>query len=253
MTIYADEIFAVNALSDLLLLCTCCVLNSGGIRWRRVIAASVLGGGYAVAEAVFYLPHVLRTAVLFCMMLMVSGRKRVVTDFLKCVFMLVFVEGAVTAGMSILGADAVLVKGTVNIFAPAAAVTVVYLLAYPALLLIRYVSRRKKRFYEMVIEHNGRRADFRILRDSGNLLRFHNKPVAVVSWDGVAELFGNDDFEAYRQKAENFVMYGTIGGGGAAPVFEPDRCTLDGIPREVEIAVTDRKFGTGWCGVAGEI
>lgn len=252
MTIYADELFAVNFISNMLLLCAYTVIFRIKRRYMRIAGAAALGGIYAVCEAVFMIPVVLRAAVVVIMVFTAFGRYRLIVHTLRIMLLTVFAEGITIIAASITGAGAEMAAGRITVFAPELPLFIFYLLSYPCMLLAKRAlkSNSIKRVY---IRYNSREVSFNVLYDSGNLLKHRGKPVLIAEWQAVKELFSCKTYEEYNEKASDFVLYRTIGKNGAVPVFEPDICRIDGELKDISAAVVERGFARKYKGIIGSI
>lgn len=253
MVVYVDEIFIINTATDALLMYGVCTVAGYRPKHRRIALAAVFGGVYAAIEAAFALSHMLRSAMLLFMSAIAFGPANLLMNFWKCFAVIIFTDGLLGIGMSISGADVRIVKGTVNIFAPPLTTALMCLGSYPLLLFAGHIISYRRRLYRARVEYNDRAVRIILLRDSGNLLRFRNKPVAVVDWASISSLFCNDSFKSYRENADMHIAYGGIGGGGSAPIFKPDKFIVEGKVCDMTIAVIEYDFGKMYCGVIGEI
>lgn len=251
MIIYADELFVINALSDFLLLCTYTFLYGVKRSYIRIIASSVSCGLYSVFEAVYDIHYVFRIPVLFLMVLIAWGRIRFITNTLKLMTIIVCIQGITVFVLSAVSIDASLVSGTLNVFANGTELFVIYIISYPVMLLVKHIVIKKNRIRHIYVEFNGRNALFDALYDSGNLLRYHNKPVIVAQWSAVCNVMEYDSYDEYYKNAQDYVLYKTIGRNGVIPVFEPNICRIDGEIHEVEIAIVNYGFGKRYNAIVG--
>ena len=252
MTIYADELFAVNFISNMLLLLAYTVIFGIKRSYARLAIASSAGGIYAVCEAVWDIPAVLRAAALIAMVFIAFGRHRLMLHAFRVMLMTVFAEGITLIASSALGANAELAALRITLFAPELPLLFLYLLSYPLLLIAKKATANAGRIRNVYIRYNNRETRFRVLYDSGNLLRHRGKPVLIAEWKAVEELFPCMTYEEYKDQASDFVLYRTIGKNGAVPVFEPDVCRIDGELKEVSAAVAERSFAGQYKGIIGE-
>ncbi len=252
MTVYADELFAVNFISNILLFYAYALLHGIKRRRLRIITASAAGAVYAVIEAVLYIPMLFRAAVLAVMTVTAFGRARAVLNTLGIMFTAVCAEGITAAVLAFSGADARLASGAVTVFAPEAAAALAYFAAYPAMLLYKRIFRRGGRYKSVVLFLNGIRVSFRVMYDSGNLLKYKGLPVIIANWKEIRALFGCGTYAELIDCLPDMISYGTIGKSGVMPVFIPDKCTIDGMECAAAAAVTERGF-KGCGGIAGDI
>ena len=102
------------------------------------------------------------------------------------------------------------------------------------------------------IRYNGKEVSFSAMYDSGNLLKYHGKPVIIISWSKAAELFEADLYEELMSASEEFVMYGTIGSGGIIPIFKPECCFVGENKKDIYAAITENDLG-GYSAIVGDI
>lgn len=251
MIIYADELFIVNVLSDFMLFCAYTVLYGVKKVYLRIAAASAFGGVFAVLDTVYDLSGVIRIPVLFIMVFIVFGRHRLLMNTLRLMMIIVLIQGITIMTVSAVGADALLVSGTVNVFVRGAELFIIYIFSYPVLLLIKKFIVKNDRIKSVYIECGGKKVCFNALYDSGNLLKYHNIPVMVVQWNAVMDLMNYSSYEEYYQNAEGYVLYKTIGKNGVIPIFKPSTCKIDGDIHNIAIAVVNYGFGNKYKGIVG--
>ncbi|HIU57774.1 MAG TPA: sigma-E processing peptidase SpoIIGA [Candidatus Ornithomonoglobus merdipullorum] len=251
MTVYADELFAVNFVSNILLFYAYSLLRGIKPRRIRVLAAAAVGGLYAVIETVFGLHEVIRIPVLACMIAAAFGRSGFIVNLSGVMFVSVCAEGLTAAVLSFAGADARLAAGRMTLFASEPVSAAAYLAAYPIMLLCGAAIRRAGRRRRVVIEYGGRRTELFAMYDSGNLLRYKGLPVIVIGREATAELF-ECDYSELLLRAPDILRCNTVGGGGMLPVFIPENCVVDGSRRDAAVAVADRGF-RGFGGITGDM
>ena len=105
MTVYADELFAVNFVSNILLFYAYSLLRGIKPRRIRVLAAAAVGGLYAVIETVFGLHEVIRIPVLACMIAAAFGRSGFIVNLSGVMFVSVCAEGLTAAVLSFAKSD----------------------------------------------------------------------------------------------------------------------------------------------------
>lgn len=251
MTIYADELFAVNFVSNILLLLAYTVIFGIKRSHMRLAGSAAAGGLYAVCEAILELPVLLRIAALLLMILAAFGRHRLMLHTFRLMLLAVFAEGITLIAASVIGANAELAAGRITVFAPELPLFILYLLSYPVMLIVKRAAANSGRIKRVYIRYNNKEVRFNVLYDSGNLLKHHGRPVLIAEWQAVEELFSCKTYEEYRDQASDFVLYRTIGKNGAVPVFEPDACRIDGEPKDVSAAVVGRTFARQYKGIVG--
>lgn len=252
MTVYADEVFLVNALSDALLLYSYAYINGARPRHKRILFACAAGGLYAALEAAFALPQILRAAALFGLIYLAFGRAAIIKHTVKLMLMCFVIEGITLTAVSAMGAGAALAQGGIVIFAAEPVAAAIYIGAYPVYIIIMKLRARKRKYTRLRLTYRGRRAELRALCDSGNLLKYHGKPVIMAAWDSVSSLFDCPDYSELKDSSESFVMYRTLSGAGVLPVIEPERCEADGAEVSAAVAVVSRPFKGKYSALAGE-
>ena len=236
MTIYADELFAANALSLLMLMYSYCILNRIKPRHFRFIGGAAVCGVYAVAEVWLRLPYILRAAALSGIVYICFGRRNILRHTSHILLLSFAAMGITLAAASALGLGAELIKGYAVIFSAEPVGALIYILSYPVYILAQKLRRIQKKYVHITIFHNGSSIKLRALYDSGNLLKYHGKPVLLLSWDAASPLFECGSYVEMRDMSDQFVLYETISGLGTLPVVEPDKCFADGVPRDLAAA-----------------
>lgn len=251
MTVYADELFAVNFVSNILLFYACSLFRRIRLRRMRLFASAVAGGLYAVAETVLGLPAGMRIPVLAFMTVGAFGRSGFIVNLGGVMFVSVCAEGLTAALLSFVGGDARLAAGRMTIFASEPVSAVIYLAAYPLMLLCGLAIRRAGRRRRVAIEYGGRKTKFWAMYDSGNLLKYKGLPVIVIGRNTAEELF-ECDYSELMFHAPDILRCNTVGGCGMLPVFIADHCIVDGSERTAAVAAADRGFGN-FGGITGDI
>ena len=252
MTIYADEIFLVNTLSDALLLYSYTYIAGAKPRHGRMLGAAAAGGLYSAFEAALALPQLLRAGVLFGLAYLAFGRAAVIKHTVKLMLMCFIIESITLTAVSAIGAGAALARGGIVIFASEPVSAALFIGAYPAYILIMKLFAKRRKYLRLRLTYRGRIAELDALSDSGNLLKYHNKPVIMAAWDSVGHLFDSTCYEELKNKSDSFVMYHTVSGAGILPVIEPEKCEADGAEVNAAVAVVSRKFKGRYSAIAGE-
>lgn len=252
MTVYADIVFVTNFISTVALLLGYSVLFNGKIKSLRIVMAGVFSGIYAVFEAVFLVPVIMRSGILFLLAVIAFGKTKLLFNTLRLAFVCVSVETVFVIAMNTIGNGAVITNGSVTVFCNSIVGGAVYLLSYPTLIFIRRCVkiRECKRAAEFVI--NGQKMSVELLYDSGNLLLHKGVCVAVIAWEKMSDLFCDTEYNEFLITAQDRMIYNTVGSGGILPVITPERAIIDGMEADLKIAVADRTF-KGYDGVIGEL
>lgn len=248
MTIYADEVFAVNTVSNILLLYAYCTLYRIHVKKLRLIGAAAFGGVYSVFDAVFALPWIFRVVILFSMVCIAFGRRGNTLHTLRLMFISVCVEAVTLTGIVLVGGSAV-ISGVITVFAQGTVAAIIYLISYPVIIGIKYIMRVKQKYRRVNVIYSGKEIEFVALHDSGNLLRYKGRPVIMVDWETAEVLFPYTDYTELEINSTAFVMYNTLSGGGMLPVFEDIKCYINGISVNSVMAVTRRKFSGKYRGI----
>ncbi len=241
MTVYADIVFFANFISSSALF----FLYGAIIKARpvtiRALAAAAVSGVYAIFETMLILPYILRVILLFCMVRIVFGRESILFNTLRLMLVIAGLELVFLFVMSQLGYDGLVANGTVTVLANGVLGFFIYALSYPLLLLLRYIADARSKIRHMTVTAQGRSCRLVLLYDSGNLLHHNGLPVAIVSRMSVPFVNTCECIE-----------FGAVNGNGFLPVIKPESCVIDGIKRDIYIAVADRKFN-GVDGIIGEV
>lgn len=253
MTIYADELFAVNFISDFLLIYAYAVICGIKKRKRMIDIAAAAGGLYAVIEAVFGFSIVLRAVLPFIMAFISFGRHKALYNAAGLVLFSICIEGVTIAALSFFGAGAEFASGKVTLFTSGITAAFVYIASYPIIIAARHFFKRGGRYRTVEIYYNGREIKFRALYDSGNLLKYRGMPVVIADWHTAAGLFSAESYAELITSAPDVVSYSTISKSGIMPVFVPDICRIDGKQCSAAAAVSEKRFSGGYGGIAGNI
>ena len=252
--IYADELVAVNALADYLLMCLAARAAEVPMRRGRFALAGLLGGGYALAAAaggpaLRSLWLALPFSAVLCAAAFGAGRG--------------FLRGwAAFLAMSALLSGAILALGRLT-GAPGAAGHVslrllggCFVLCRAGLGLWRARFRPGERIVPVELALGRRQVTLSALRDTGNRLfdPITGSAVLVADAEALAPLLGGapppeaaeDSAALFRQLARDpllaprlgLVPYRAVGGGGVMVTLRPDRVTADGGPVRALAAVS---------------
>lgn len=253
MIIYADELFAVNFVSNALLFYAYAMLRGVKKRHIRILSSAAAAALYAVTEAVFGISVYLRPVVLAAAVALAFGYAGVISNTLGIMFVSVCAEGMTVAVLSFLGTDAVFAAGSISVFAPELLSAAVYFAAYPILLLCRYFIGKQRRCRKIMIRYNDKEISFKAMYDSGNLLKYKGMPVLIIDAETAGPLFDCGKYSEIFSAAPDILRFGTVGKSGIMPVFVPDKCVIDGVECPAAAAVSERGFGNGFGGIAGDI
>ena len=240
MVVYIDIVFFVNFISSSALFFLYSAIIKAKPSAMRTFLAAALSGVYAVCEATVALPFILRPILLLCMVRLVFGTESVIFNTLRLMLVIAALELVFLFIMTQLGYDGQISNGSVTVFANGVVGFFVYALSYPILLISRFVLAARARLRRVRVSVQGAHKSLVLLYDSGNLLRHNGLPVAIISRSAIE--FINTD---------SCIEFGAIGTGGLLPVIKPESCVIDGIERDIYIAVADRKFN-GVDGIIGD-
>lgn len=250
MVIYADVIFFVNFVSTLTLILAYGVMFSCKRHILRAVIAAAVSGIYAVAEIVFSLPYMLRMAVLTAVSIITFGRCSVIYNTARLVFLGLCTQIVFMLIMAAMGNDAYIANGSVTVFSGDISGFVIYFLAFPLMLFLRRIIKMRSQVRDCRFTINGNSLQLLLLYDSGNLLTHNGFSVAVVAWSSVSGFLGIDSYSDFIEKADDSMVFNTVGDGGTLPIIVPDRVIADGREININIAVADREF-KGCDGIIG--
>ena len=240
MIVYADIVFLANFISSTALFFLYGAIIKAKLSVWKIVAAAALSGVFAVCEALWVLPYVLRTPLLLCMVWIVLGKESLLFNAVRLMLTIAGLELVFVFIIAQFGYDGYIANGTVTVFANSVFGFFVYALSYPFLLLFRFITDARARLRRVRVIAGGREKSLVLLYDSGNLLKHNGLPVAVVSKSAIE--FINTD---------GCIEFSALGGGGLLPVIKPETCVIDGIERDIYIAVSDRRFN-GVDGIIGK-
>lgn len=253
MVIYADLIFLINTISDILLFSAYRYIINSKTSMLKIIAVSALGGMYSVFESVYDISCYFRPLVLAGMCMLIWGRINVIKNTVRILFAVICVEGITILLVSCIGADARIAAGAVTIFIPKPQMLAVIVFAYVIYTAAKIYLKRNSALKKAELVINGKRVFINVLYDSGNLLKYKNKTVMIVRYDVISDALGTDDYNSFFNHSEAFVRYRTIQGGGVIPVIEPERCLIDGSECEIAAAVIREGFNGKYQGIIGTL
>lgn len=251
MTVYADEVFAVNSVSNILLIYACNTLWGEKNNHLRIISAACIGGLYAVLEAAAGISFFVRPIVLIIMAAAANGFCGVFAKAFRLMLTAAAAEVIMLIFSQLIGSYVSIEYGTATVFENELLVFVLYISAYPLLCLINYIKGHKNKYCTCTVIINGRSLAMKSLYDSGNSLKYKDKPVVIASFNALSELLDASDYNELMSSATDFVLYSTISGGGVIPVIKPDKLLINKIEQEAYIGVTDRMFSgvSAICGI----
>ena len=260
-TIYLDELFLLNLAVDyFLLLATAriCALPYRRVRFVLGAGAGALWCCFAIIPAFAFLnAPLLRPASAVMMTLIAFGKER---KLLRCLFSFLGVSalfgGAVYA--------AALWQGTAADTGPVVHISMRVLVfsfalcwALVSLIFHRSTENARRQYSTVVVEKDGRRAEFRALHDTGNRLYdpISGRSVFVAEADALQTLFPAADISILRGPAADALS--SIQGARLVPcasidghrrlllAFKPDKVTVDGVERQdLLAAISPAPIGT---------
>lgn len=207
MTVYLDELFVLNAAVNYLLLAGSARIGGGRLCRLRLGLAAALGGAYAAAALVpelAFLRTVSMQAVLATLMLLTAfgARRRTLRLGLLFVLLALTLGGLVFLGTQALGAELLLLPG--GAYYPVSMTGLLLLAAGSYLLVYMLLSRAAEHgggeIETLTLELNGRSAQIRALRDTGNTLRdpITNERILVVEPETARQLLPGTPLDAQR-------------------------------------------------------
>lgn len=253
MPVYADSVFTINLLSNALMLYSYSFFYGIKPHHSRLAAAAALGGLYATAEVILDLPHIIRVGVMILLVVTAFGKAGFIRHTSRIMLMCFAIEGITIAIVAMIGAGAELAYGSIVLFASEPVCAAIFITSYPVYCLTIKLIRVRQQYIRLDIRYNNREAHLNVLRDSGNLLRYHDRPVIMVAWDAAEALFEHSSYSELKENTETFAIYRTINGAGTVPIIEDAKCITDGIASNAALAVVERKFKGKYNGIAGDI
>lgn len=252
--IYADSLFFLNFVIDyLLLLATGRICSLPLRRWRLALSAAV-GGIYAVAAVLWPqlagLPMV-KLAFGAGLVGLAFGRERL---FLRRLLVFFVVSaafgGAVHAACSLAGLSAV---GRVYIPVSLRVLVLSFALCYAGLTLVFSGSdkRAARQLCRVDVKLEDKSVSFPALHDSGNELidPVSGRAVLVAEAAAIAPLFpagavldGDPVAAVGSCRGLRLLSCESVGGNSLLLCFTPDKVTVDGIKRELCVAVSAAKL-----------
>ena len=116
-------------------------------------------------------------------------------------------------------------------------------------------ARKRREICDVVISKNEKKAEFKALFDSGNILREAktDKAVLVVNWDAVKILFDTTqtfyDFVEENRKTFVPIPYKSISGHSIMLGFLPDSTIANGVEIDVCAAISETDLGDCYDGI----
>lgn len=260
-TIYLDELFLLNlAIDYFLLLATArtCALPYHRGRFALGAGAGALWCCLSLLPALAFLnAPLLRIVLAMAMTLIAFGRDG---KLLRCFFAFLGISalfgGAVYAAALWQGAgtgSGPLMRISIRVLVLSFALC----WALVSLIFHRSVKNAERQYCTVAVEKNGRRAEFRALRDTGNRLYdpISGHSVFVAEAEALRDLFPRVDMAVLRGPAPDavplipgsrLVPYAAIGGERRLLLaFKPDKVTVDGTERtDLLAAVSPAPIGT---------
>ena len=240
IVIYVDVLFVINFFITYLLLLLTSKLNKQGIKQRRALAASAVGGVYAlvilldIRDVFLSLAGKLTASLII---VLVAFGFAGIAGFLRNIAVFYFsnllVLGAVAAVCFTLNPKGVKLSGGIVYFdISAAALLLSALFAYIiSVVIIRLYNRiiAKREIFVITVYKNGREYRLSAFLDSGNRLRepFSDLPVIIA------------DKSRIDLPAERVIPCSTVSGRGVLPAFRPDRIVISNGKNSL---TTDRVF-----------
>lgn len=197
MTVYLDMVFGLNLVIDYLLLRGSAVLSGRPVKRLRLLAAALIGGGYAASV---FLPHLgwmknlaMRPVILVLMLLCAFGWRRGTAKQGALFLALAFAFGGLVLLVATLfDTGLVLLHGAAYYPVSFAALILIagitYLLA--ALLFSRVAMHGGGEIQSVCVQVGQAQTTLRVLRDTGNTLRepITGQRVLIADWPVIRSL-----------------------------------------------------------------
>lgn len=233
MTVYADVLFLVNFLMDLLCLAACRRVRGMETKRVRMLLSAAFGGVFGVFGACVWLPKVCLYALSVaaaCVMCRIAFGAQHFTAFVRTV--LLFLIANLLLGGLLAGLSNVLGNGR---SLPPLTPLLLFAAVYAAMTGISVILRacRVKRDTVVHITLGQKTASFTVLVDSGDLLRdpYSGAPVILLSLARLQKAFPEEAFLVSPQNvpSEVLALHGwhlipadTVSGGALLNAFVPD-------------------------------
>lgn len=270
MVIYADILFAVNAVMDLLCLFVTGKVMNFKMKKLRLAAGAVIGGIYGVLSCVFNLCEPWCAISCSALMIFTSFDIKDVLSFVKSGVLFysvgMLLGGIMTFFQRIIyeNKDATLFSEGVSLgmFAIIAIIIFILLLASSRLFSI-YIHRKN---VECIIKSGDKSKKVRLLLDTGNNLRdpYTGKAVIILKAEVLDELLGKDgihrrytscDANDIAENRLHFISVKTVNGSSLLPVIGSlSAYSVSGKGKEAEIHAvvgTDTIAENGYSGNDG--
>lgn len=254
MTVYADEVFAVNFISTACMLGAYSHASDKSTGAFRIFCSAAAVGVYSVFEILFLMPHCLRIPLTAAITAAAFGRRNILRNMFGICFFSAMLEVIFSVLMYVAGRNMYVVSETVTVFSSDIFAAGAYAAVYPIFFAVRSFVKIKRRGKKADAVINDAKIRLVLLYDSGNLLRYKGLGVAVVSWDRIKAIYPGKSYFDFAECAEGWIHFGSVGQGGVLPIVTPDKFSVDGTEIKIKIAVAERRFGDfdGLIGEAGK-
>lgn len=248
MTIYADMLFLVNFIINIILLKLCCLLIKTASSALRLTAASALGAVYAVCmffpDISFFYIFPFKLAVSFFMIKIVAPKAKAVrlVKYTSVFYLVSFTFAGVLLMLIYLGSASpvltpVVQNGIFYFDIPLGSLLLASALSYGVIALSQAIFKRNKTIgiRSLKIILSGRECTVPALSDTGNLLRdpISSVPVIIAEQKFIDTLFpeGIPSLEMAKTSSARLrlIPYSSLGSkGGMMTGFIPDEVRIDG-------------------------
>lgn len=249
MIVYVDVVFVTNLVSSLLLFFSANMIFSIKGKWYRILISAIFCGIYAVTDAIYFLLKPIRTMALFIMTLISWGCKGCIYNLLRVAFLEGITAVLIVGISNLFGINSLVFESGITLIAKDWVTAIVTTIVYPIIIIINKVKSEYKRFTAVTFNLDGTEIKFKLLYDSGNLLRYKDIPVIIIDWRNIPCV---DSYEEVLLTASERMMYNTVSSSSIMPLIKPQKTVVEGIERECYIGLTNKRF-VGYAGVIGNI
>lgn len=258
MTVYADILFIVNLYIDALLLSAVRRFLHVPLSRLRWLCAALLGGLFGFTALLpqlhGFLLFLMGAAEAFLLICAAFAPKRP-SLLLKATFLLLLFAAALSGLLGLMQSflpmrGMVLRNGAVYFDLSPLLLVLLTCAAYGVLYLFDRLFRKTEPdtlFAAVTLTQNGKTAAVTARVDTGLTLHepFSGLPVMLTEKDAVKNLLPPDFGTAACALPLRLIPYSSVGGSGVLPAFRPDTAQVNGRPRSLWVAVTEKPLSAG--------
>ncbi len=249
MIVYVDVVFITNLISSLLLFFSANLIFSIEGKWYRILISAIFCGIYAVTDAIYFLWKPIRGMTLFIMILISWGYRGCIYNSLRVAFLEGITVVLIVGISNLFGINSLVFESGITLIAKDLVTAIVTTMVYPIIIITNKVKSEYKRFSVVTVNIDGAEVKFKLLYDSGNLLRHKDLPVIIIDWRNIPCVHS---YEEVLLTAPERLIYNTVSSSSIMPLIKPQKTVVEGIERECYIGLTNKRF-VGYAGVIGNI